>query len=106
MLKGNAHMRKLLATIVLVGGLSGCATTSTIPRIDVEEVRLIAVQVCGFLPLVESVAEIIAAGNPALATGSAVANAICAAVTRASAIRGVIPVVNGVPVKGRFVARK
>jgi hypothetical protein len=99
-------MRKFLATTLLAGSLTlgGCATTDTgWPTIDVEQVRLVAVQICGFLPVADTVVEIIGLGNPLLSSASAVAAAICDSVTRPGAARGVIPHVNGVPVRGRFV---
>lgn len=101
-------MRKLLCVSALVFALNGCASTGTgtgpTPADVIAEARNIAVAACGFLPAVSTVAGILAAGNPALTTASAVASAICAAVTAPAAARGTrIPTVNGVPVQGSFV---
>jgi hypothetical protein len=50
------------------------------------------------------VAQIILAGNPLVITDSAIANAICKAVTAPAAVRGGgrVPTVHGVPVRGSF----
>jgi hypothetical protein len=95
-------MKKVL---LLVGFLSmgGCTTTGAI---DVTTIQQDAVLACGFLPTVGTVANIIAVGNPLLATAEAVAAAICAAVAPAKAsgrLGAVAPQVNGVTIHGRFV---
>ena len=104
-------MKKLLMTCLLAFGLGGCATTGgTNPDIsaEIQKAQQIAVQVCGFLPAVETVSGIlttfIPGGAPANAIASQVANAICAAVTNKSvSLTG--PMVNGVPVKGEWVKK-
>jgi len=54
------------------------------------------------------VANIIAAGNPSMMTATAIAGAICAAVTPKPPIMGLmeaVPMVNGVPIEGHFVRK-
>lgn len=73
-----------------------------------------AVVLCGFLPTVESVANIIALNNPLLATPEQQANAICASLTSTTpptAVAGKVGraganatvVVSGVTVQGVYV---
>jgi len=107
-------LRKALLAVPLVGLLSlgGCATTGSNVSENVsaviEQVRQVAVATCGFLPTVETVAAIISAGNPLVSGASAIATAICAAVSsippRTAGKRGgAVPTVAGVVVHGRFV---
>lgn len=104
-------MRKFLLMAPVVGALSlgGCGTTGNTPA-DIQQlilqVQAAAVQVCSFLPTAETITAIISAGNPVVGTATAVANAICAAVTAKSARLGeTAPQVNGVPIHGTFVRR-
>ncbi len=96
------------AIVMAIGALAlnGCATTGG-GGISVAMVQQDAVAVCSFLPTASTVANIIAAGNPLLITAEAIAQAICAAVTAAPAVttrRGAAqPMVNGVPVRGKFL---
>lgn len=101
-------MRKFLMAIPLAAALTfgGCATTGT--NIDIiAAVQAATVQACKFLPTAQTVADIFAAGNPLLVTASAVAVAICAAVSpQALAAKkrgGAAPTVAGVVVHGKFV---
>ena len=120
-------MRKVLLACTAALALSGCAQLQTIfggitsatPTQLVVDVEQAAVAACNFLPTAETVAGIIAVGNPALATATAIANAICAAVSpktqiaqsllSSPAMRSVVkpnatvPTVAGVPVHGTFV---
>ena len=102
-------MRKFLLAASLAAAfmLSGCATTGTNQASFIEQVRQAAVAVCGFLPTVDTVGQIILAGNPAFITASAIANGICAAVANVpplSARKGAAPpTVAGVVIHGRFI---
>ncbi len=104
-------MKKLIMTTAVAASLllGGCATTGTDTKSLIEQVRQAAVSVCGFLPTVDTVAQIILAANPAYMTASAIANGICAAVAtippQLSAKRRGVPVVAGVVVHGRFVGK-
>ena len=102
-------MRKVLAVSVVALCLGSCtpqqqATLDTV----VAQARKISVAVCGFLPTVSTVANIIRAGDPLIQTSEAVANAICGAVTQPQSLMigpRPVPVVAGVVVKGKFVRR-
>jgi hypothetical protein len=87
--------------------LLGCGTGSLDSQ--VKDVQAAAVKACGFLPTASSVAAILSAGNPAVTGVTAVATAICAAVTKvAPQARGLeqeCPRVNGVCVEGEFVPK-
>jgi hypothetical protein len=102
-------MKNFLRVLPLVGTLlvGGCGVISnpfTGAPITAADVQAAAVAACGFLPTAATVANIIAAGNPAVATVSTIAQAICSAVTaKGGRLGGAAPNVNGVPVHGRFV---
>ena len=96
--------------LVLFLTLGGCTTTGGVSpdaKAFLEQVRQSAVAVCGFLPTIDTVAAIIATGNPIVATVSGLANAICAAVTALPPVqlrRGAAPpTVAGVVIHGKFV---
>lgn len=98
-------MKRMITLIgALAGiGLAACQTTDKQASV-ITTAQQTAVAVCGFLPTVETVANILAAGNPLLATGSAIADAICAAVKRPGAApNGTPPTVAGVAVLGNRV---
>lgn len=99
-------MKKLFATAMLAASLAlaGCGTTSNTGD-TVAQVQAIAKQVCGFLPTATTVLNIISGGNSYVQTAESVASAICSAVTSKAALRGAVPTVNGVKVRGRFVLR-
>jgi hypothetical protein len=101
---------KFLLVIPLVGALllGGCTTTgtSTSTADIIAQVRQTTVAVCGFLPTIDTVAQILAAGNPSVMIAGTIANAICAAVTATTPParrRGAVPTVSGVVIHGRFV---
>jgi hypothetical protein len=87
----------------------------------VAKIQAYAVKICGFLPMAETVTAILAQGNPAVISVSAVAGSICKAVTKvptpiaAMGLMGngplqadVPPVygeVLGVPIQGVFVEK-
>jgi hypothetical protein len=106
-------MRKLIPVFFALA-LAGCAANSSVvtPTNLVtfeQDVQAAAVAACGFLPTAETVAGIIATGNPIVTTAGAVANAICFAVAPAKAAHlagrqmAVIPSVAGVIIHGKFV---
>lgn len=94
------------------GGLAvfaaACTTTTSDPvtgePTQIEAVQSAATAACQFLPTAETVADIIASGDPRLPTASAMARAICAALVPApSGIRTLVapvPAVNGVVIRG------
>lgn len=78
-------------------------------RLDlITAVQAETVKACGFLPAVTTVSAIIGAGNPQLASGLAIAGAICAAVKPPPPkVQGLIgsrttPTVAGVPIEGEW----
>jgi len=100
----------VLAVLALGAALAGCQTINptTGDVVKVTDVRTAAVAACGFLPTAETVASIIRTNDPKLATASAIAEAICAAITAKPSNSGAVtlfsvpsvPKVNGVPIKG------
>lgn len=112
----------ILALVAAVG-LAGCGTTGLVTptpsstpissgNATVDAVVAATVKACGFLPTVQTAAGVLSTFVPAAGVGvgiaNAVANAICQAVVPAKAARrslraGEGPVVNGVPIEGRFV---
>jgi putative component of membrane protein insertase Oxa1/YidC/SpoIIIJ protein YidD len=102
-------MRALLIAVALALALAGCGKPeSGEPADPVALVQMYAEQTCKFVPTASSVAAMLAANNPAVQGAVAIAQAICAAVTR----KGVTPggnvgacshgEVNGVCVEGEF----
>jgi hypothetical protein len=76
---------------------------------EIDTVQRLTVQCCGFLPTVGTVASIVTAGNPTVLTATAVATAICSAVSPTKTAQGLLsmdgpPTVNGVVVEGGFVS--
>jgi hypothetical protein len=76
---------------------------------DVETIRLATCRLCRFFPTAATVANILAIGNPALMTASAIAGAICAAVTRKQnqqafglVGRNAPPTVEGIVIEGEW----
>ena len=103
-------MRKLFMSGVFALSLAGCSTLgSGGAPVDlagfIAQVQATTSAVCAFLPTAETVAGIIATGNPIVTTAGAVANAICAAVAPAKAgkLRAAQPTVAGVAIHGRFI---
>ena len=99
-------MKKLAMLLLTASSITLGSCAGTLPP-SVSSVQQLAVAVCGFLPTASTVANIIAAGNPLVATGEAIANAICAAVTPAKLsgrkLGAIQPMVGGVVIHGRFV---
>ena len=101
----------LVAPMAAAIALAGCVTTSGTNSIVAEVQALTAaadafkVTACAFVPTATTIINIIAKGNPALATASEIATAICAAVAPKPALRraALAPMVDGVIVEGHFV---
>jgi len=92
--------------------LGGCATTGTVGTTTstiVADTQQAATVACGFVPTAATVLNIVAVGNPLIATADAIAQAICSAVAASAAapkagrLRATVPTVNGVAVHGRFI---
>ncbi len=108
-------MNKFLLSAALVGSLAlgGCATTTGNPPTTSDplaQAQQIAVAVCGFLPTIQTVQNIIVAGAypagiPVAQLANLVGNSICAAVTAKAARAGSVPSVNGVPIDGQWVGK-
>jgi hypothetical protein len=101
-------MKKILlaAAAAWAVSLGGCTTTGTFDLATfVSQVQSTTNAVCAFIPTAETVANIVATGNPIVATADAVANAICDAVRPKTTGRLRAPgppTVAGVVVHGRF----
>jgi hypothetical protein len=102
-------MRRLFLSSVFAVSLAGCATLGVTP-VDISsfvtQVQAITSTACSFLPTAETVASILATGNPIVATANAVANAICAAVAPAKTagkLSTTVPTVAGVVIHGKFL---
>lgn len=96
-------MRAALAVALAIYTLAATGCQPAPGQTTVQQVQAAAVAACAFLPTATTVASLIASNNPTLNTASAIAAAICAAVTAKSApLGGSGPVVAGVPVKGQF----
>lgn len=95
-------MTKMMLTIAAVGALALGGCDKTTGKLDLTGAQNLAVQICGFLPTAQTVANIFASGSPALDTAGEVANAICQAVNTPRAT-GQKPVVAGVVVEGSRV---
>lgn len=93
---------------VAVVSMGGCTTTGASDD-PVEAAQNAAVSICKFLPTAETVADILKAGDPKLATAKAVAQAICNTITSNGAPAGVVtlfkapPTVDGVVIRGKRV---
>lgn len=103
-------MRMLLLAAASSLALAGCTTTDPVTGepTQIESVQSAATAGCQFLPTAETVADIVATGDPRLTTASAIARAICAALAPA-APTGIAtlfkapPTVNGVVIRGEPV---
>ena len=123
----ESYMRKILILAMLGASLSlgACATAPVVTQpggnvggipaslgdTTVAQIRDAAAQACGFVPTVQTMQGLAASfftGGALINTiVSKVEDAICAAVTKKkSARRGISgPEVNGVPIRGYFLAR-
>jgi hypothetical protein len=93
-----------------LAGLGACTTTGGTSTADIiAQAQAAAVLACAYAPTASAIANIIAAGDPTVATATAIANAVCSAVTRTSVSRSAAStfhvVVNGkdIVVTGEFV---
>jgi predicted small secreted protein len=93
-------MRSLFMIVVAMFALAACDKTTG--KVDLSGAQQLAVQICGFLPTAQTVANIFATGSPALDTASEVAAAVCQAVNTPRGA-GQKPVVAGVVVEGNRV---
>lgn len=91
---------------------SGCAEVKALfqggPTIEeakavIAKVKEGTAKVCKFEPLDSVVANIVAAGSPALGTVNAIVDAICAAVAPKASVDAGKPTVAGVVIEGRRV---
>lgn len=105
-------MRRLLLSAALAASLSGCASVGGISPTAgsfIDQVRAATSAACAFLPTAETVANILATGNPLVSTASTIADAICNAVkpklVSGKLRRATAPSVLGVPVHGKFLTR-
>ena len=111
-------MNRIIAIVALLFALVACSRE----KVDetVAQVQALTVQICSFLPTVQTVTDIIAAASPAVKGANAIAKAICDAVTaNPAAVQPALfiaeeettpdkpcPEVNGVCIKGEFVLPK
>lgn len=96
-------MMTRIAVVGLAGAallLAGCDKSTG--KLDLTGAQNLAVQICGFLPTAQTVANIFATGSPALDTASEVATAVCQAVNTPRSA-GTKPIVAGVVVEGQRV---
>lgn len=112
-------MRKIITAIIASLSIAGCASFpngtplpapgGTDPGAIVTQVQTIAQQACRFVPTAETVIGLISTftgTSPFATAASQIADAICAAVNRAGVSRSgkrIVPRVNGVSIRGRFV---
>lgn len=101
-------MRMLLIAAASLCALAGCTTTTSTGDDTVAKAQAAAKAACSFLPTAETIADIIAVNDPRLATGTAIANAICNALNPETPA-GVMtlfkasPTVDGVVIRGERV---
>ena len=95
-------LKALLVVPGLIVGLSGCESFKS-GKFSIADAQAAAVKVCSFLPTANTVANIIAAGSPALNTASAIGDAICAAIAPKAGAGAGKPTVAGVVVEGQRV---
>jgi hypothetical protein len=109
-------MRSFIIAPLFALALSGCASGlnpqsvgTAVNNINatVAEVQTIAKEVCSFVPAAVTVSNIISKFVPGLSTAQQIAQSICNAVAPANVTAArrarTVPVVAGVPIKGRFV---
>jgi hypothetical protein len=103
-------LRKFAIAAAAAATLAACSSVITPGTSQIDQVRQYAVTACGFLPTVETVANIIGTFSggaaPAITSVSQVADAICSAVLSTGGTkrsRAAAPRVNGVVVQGTFV---
>jgi hypothetical protein len=72
---------------------------------DVALIQQHTVKLCGFLPTVQTVTAILGLGNPALQAASAIATAICRAVSKdkVSTLVSTPPTIEGIVIEGEYV---
>lgn len=86
--------------------LGGCTSTGGINTAQIAAIQNAAKAACGYLPTVETVANILASNNAILAPAASIAQTICNAVTALGARRGgAQPTAYGIVIHGQFVGR-
>jgi len=105
-------MKRLLLVPALTCGLflGSCATTQQEVSNIINDVEQATNTLCGFLPGITTIQQILSATNPAIATAEMIANSICAVVASippsklSAVLRGAIqePTVAGVPIHGTY----
>jgi len=131
MLRIKAVALALALFSVGLGGCATTATdptNTTAPDYSaiIKEVLAACSTACHFVPTAATIISIVTAGNPGVVTGAAIASAICsalqaapAAARKGGAVSGIdangwhvsatmrgakaVPMVNGVPIQGRFI---
>lgn len=103
-------MRRTLFTLPLVAMLAACNPGGgPNPQVDavIENIRDGAKTACGFLPATNTIIGLISVfgGGTGLGAVTQVVQAICDAVNKPQARRGVTPVVRGVPIRGEYIRR-
>lgn len=102
-------MRIALRAVLLVAllSLAGCGGETGSLMDNVKAVQAATTKACSYLPTVASVSAMLTANNPTVIGVSAIAGAICNAVTKPPNVLGLkaeeCPEVNGVCVEGDFV---
>lgn len=80
---------------------------SSVDFSKVDDVLKKSAEVCGYLPTIQTVLNILAIGNPALSTASGIATAICSALhgPRPQTLTGERskPEIEGVTIEGSFI---
>lgn len=73
---------KKFASLLFAVGLGACANGLTSAQVaqDIAVAQQVAEQICNVIPDANAILQIISAGNPLVATGTAIGEAICAAV--------------------------
>jgi hypothetical protein len=85
--------------------LGACTSTGGTAPLSVASVEQALANGCGYYADGKVIADIIAGGNPALATTEAIANSICAVVKPAAGLKrgAALPTVDGVTIRGHFI---
>jgi hypothetical protein len=88
-------------------------TSGAVSPATILKVQAATVKACGFLPAAETVAQLVAPGNPGVAVASVLAQRICGAVGAPKQMwAGVmsnpnpVPMVDGVVIEGEFINPK
>ena len=93
------------AAALLALPIAACTPQGGTAPLSVASVEQALANSCGYSADAEVITNIIAGGNPVLATANAIADAICAAVKPAAGIKrgDALPTVAGVTIRGHFI---